>query len=155
MESTCKADGGEQSHQGSGTAAPGEDSMDCYLRSQGLYRKRVAKDGSCLFRAVAEQVTNCLHKRSQFTWKHGKWVSLADDNWCLKCRQVWVKVTQSCAREKKNKYFTGGQMSSPCTAINKLLPVLTFHCGLRAFFQCKISTFEHKCFVWDYLGNWI
>nr|XP_009941179.1 PREDICTED: OTU domain-containing protein 4 isoform X2 [Opisthocomus hoazin] len=30
--------------------------MDCYLRSQGLYRKRVAKDGSCLFRAVAEQV---------------------------------------------------------------------------------------------------
>nr|XP_056711470.1 OTU domain-containing protein 4 [Euleptes europaea] len=30
--------------------------MDGYLRSQGLYRKRVAKDGSCLFRAVAEQV---------------------------------------------------------------------------------------------------
>lgn len=62
MESTCKADGGEQSHQGSGTAAPGEDSMDCYLRSQGLYRKRVAKDGSCLFRAVAEQV---LHSQSR------------------------------------------------------------------------------------------
>ncbi|KFV04284.1 OTU domain-containing protein 4, partial [Tauraco erythrolophus] len=36
-------------------------SMDCYLRSQGLYRKRVAKDGSCLFRAVAEQV---LHSQS-------------------------------------------------------------------------------------------
>ncbi|XP_029456753.1 OTU domain-containing protein 4 isoform X2 [Rhinatrema bivittatum] len=30
--------------------------MDGYLRSQGFYRKRVAKDGSCLFRAVAEQV---------------------------------------------------------------------------------------------------
>ncbi|KAJ7420603.1 OTU deubiquitinase 4 [Willisornis vidua] len=29
--------------------------MDRYLRSQGLYRKKVAKDGSCLFRAVAEQ----------------------------------------------------------------------------------------------------
>ncbi|KFV88728.1 OTU domain-containing protein 4, partial [Struthio camelus australis] len=34
-------------------------SMDRYLRSQGLYRKRVAKDGSCLFRAVAEQVLHC------------------------------------------------------------------------------------------------
>nr|XP_033795912.1 OTU domain-containing protein 4 isoform X4 [Geotrypetes seraphini] len=32
--------------------------MDGYLRSQGFYRKRVAKDGSCLFRAVAEQVLN-------------------------------------------------------------------------------------------------
>ncbi|XP_069098706.1 OTU domain-containing protein 4 isoform X1 [Pleurodeles waltl] len=30
--------------------------MDQYLASQGLYRKKVAKDGSCLFRAVAEQV---------------------------------------------------------------------------------------------------
>ncbi|KFP79451.1 OTU domain-containing protein 4, partial [Apaloderma vittatum] len=37
-------------------------SMDGYLRSQGLYRKRVAKDGSCLFRAVAEQV---LHSQSR------------------------------------------------------------------------------------------
>ncbi|KFO03635.1 OTU domain-containing protein 4, partial [Balearica regulorum gibbericeps] len=37
-------------------------SMDCYLRSQGLYRKKVAKDGSCLFRAVAEQV---LHSQSR------------------------------------------------------------------------------------------
>ncbi|XP_042693111.1 OTU domain-containing protein 4 isoform X3 [Centrocercus urophasianus] len=36
--------------------------MDCYLRSQGLYRKKVAKDGSCLFRAVAEQV---LHSQSR------------------------------------------------------------------------------------------
>ncbi|XP_062986543.1 LOW QUALITY PROTEIN: OTU domain-containing protein 4-like [Elgaria multicarinata webbii] len=36
--------------------------MDSYLRSQGLYHKRVAKDGSCLFRAVAEQV---FHSQSQ------------------------------------------------------------------------------------------
>ncbi|KAM6362439.1 OTU domain-containing protein 4 isoform 6-T6 [Alca torda] len=62
MEAAGKADGGEQSHQGSGVEAPGEASMDCYLRSQGLYRKRVAKDGSCLFRAVAEQV---LHSQSR------------------------------------------------------------------------------------------
>lgn len=41
---------------------PGDASMDCYLRSQGLYRKRVAKDGSCLFRAVAEQVTAYINK---------------------------------------------------------------------------------------------
>ncbi|XP_075565954.1 OTU domain-containing protein 4 isoform X2 [Pelecanus crispus] len=59
MEAACKADGGEQSHRGSGMD---DASMDCYLRSQGLYRKRVAKDGSCLFRAVAEQV---LHSQSR------------------------------------------------------------------------------------------
>lgn len=33
-----------------------ESRMDEYLRSQGFYRKKIAKDGSCLFRAVAEQV---------------------------------------------------------------------------------------------------
>ncbi|XP_074761101.1 OTU domain-containing protein 4 isoform X3 [Athene noctua] len=55
MEAACKPDGGEQRHQGGGVSAPGDASMDGYLRSQGLYRKRVAKDGSCLFRAVAEQ----------------------------------------------------------------------------------------------------
>ncbi|NWQ68639.1 OTUD4 protein, partial [Neopipo cinnamomea] len=55
--------GGEQSHPGSGGGdAPGDASMDRYLRSQGLYRKKVAKDGSCLFRAVAEQV---LHSQSR------------------------------------------------------------------------------------------
>ncbi|XP_068798260.1 OTU domain-containing protein 4 isoform X2 [Struthio camelus] len=59
MEATGKPDGREQSHQSSGTDAPGDASMDRYLRSQGLYRKRVAKDGSCLFRAVAEQVLHC------------------------------------------------------------------------------------------------
>ncbi|CAN0151697.1 unnamed protein product [Bubo scandiacus] len=62
MEAACKPDGGEQRHQGGGVGAPGDSSMDGYLRSQGLYRKRVAKDGSCLFRAVAEQV---LHSQSR------------------------------------------------------------------------------------------
>lgn len=33
-----------------------EAAMDKYLKSIGLYRKPVAKDGSCLFRAVAEKV---------------------------------------------------------------------------------------------------
>lgn len=33
--------------------------MDEYLRSMGFYRKKIAKDGSCLFRAVAEQVLHC------------------------------------------------------------------------------------------------
>ncbi|XP_069952434.1 OTU domain-containing protein 4 isoform X4 [Cherax quadricarinatus] len=32
------------------------DPFDEWLESQGLYRKQVARDGSCLFRAVAEQV---------------------------------------------------------------------------------------------------
>ncbi|XP_067408052.1 OTU domain-containing protein 4 [Emydura macquarii macquarii] len=59
MEAASKPDGGEQSHPGSGVEAPRDASMDSYLRSQGLYRKRVAKDGSCLFRAVADQVLHC------------------------------------------------------------------------------------------------
>uniref|UniRef100_A0A3Q3WU64 Uncharacterized protein n=1 Tax=Mola mola TaxID=94237 RepID=A0A3Q3WU64_MOLML len=33
--------------------------MDDYLKSIGLHRKKIAKDGSCLFRAVAEQVNSC------------------------------------------------------------------------------------------------
>ncbi|XP_033891468.3 OTU domain-containing protein 4 isoform X2 [Acipenser ruthenus] len=36
--------------------------MDEYLRSQGLYRKEIAKDGSCLFRAVAEQILHCQNR---------------------------------------------------------------------------------------------
>uniref|UniRef100_A0A671PBV6 ubiquitinyl hydrolase 1 n=1 Tax=Sinocyclocheilus anshuiensis TaxID=1608454 RepID=A0A671PBV6_9TELE len=36
-----------------------ESRMNEYLRSLGFYRKKIAKDGSCLFRAVAEQVLNC------------------------------------------------------------------------------------------------
>lgn len=44
---------GIQSHEERGA----EKLMDDYLRSLDLHRKKVAKDGSCLFRAVAEQVT--------------------------------------------------------------------------------------------------
>ena len=35
---------------------PSEKHMDDYFKSIGLLRKKIAKDGSCLFRAVAEQV---------------------------------------------------------------------------------------------------
>ena len=35
-----------------------EDPMDSYLDTLGLWKKRIARDGSCLFRAVAEQVTH-------------------------------------------------------------------------------------------------
>lgn len=39
-----------------------EDPMDCYLDTLGLWKKRIARDGSCLFRAVAEQIYPCqLH----------------------------------------------------------------------------------------------
>ncbi|XP_021251117.1 OTU domain-containing protein 4 isoform X2 [Numida meleagris] len=62
MEAAGKPGGGEQSRCAGGTDSPAAASMDCYLRSQGLYRKKVAKDGSCLFRAVAEQV---LHSQSR------------------------------------------------------------------------------------------
>ncbi|ERE79300.1 OTU domain-containing protein 4 [Cricetulus griseus] len=60
MEAAVGApDGGDR-----GGAGPLEDAtpMDAYLRKLGLYRKLVAKDGSCLFRAVAEQV---LHSQSR------------------------------------------------------------------------------------------
>ncbi|KAJ4949096.1 hypothetical protein JOQ06_020614, partial [Pogonophryne albipinna] len=42
-----------------------EKQMDDYLKSIGLHRKKIAKDGSCLFRAVAEQVLHCqsLHTK--------------------------------------------------------------------------------------------
>lgn len=37
-----------------------ESRMDEYLRSLGFHRKKIAKDGSCLFRAVAEQVRRSI-----------------------------------------------------------------------------------------------
>ncbi|CAF0761983.1 unnamed protein product [Brachionus calyciflorus] len=36
-----------------------EDPMDIYLDTLGLWKKRIARDGSCLFRAVAEQIYPC------------------------------------------------------------------------------------------------
>lgn len=38
-----------------------EDPMDSYLDTLGLWKKRIARDGSCLFRAVAEQVSFIRH----------------------------------------------------------------------------------------------
>lgn len=60
MEAPEKKPGGEErSHPDDAMQeTPADSAMDTYLRSQGLYRKRVAKDGSCLFRAVAEQVVH-------------------------------------------------------------------------------------------------
>jgi len=37
-----------------------ESAMDEFLAKQGLYRKPIAKDGSCLFRAVSEQVSKAF-----------------------------------------------------------------------------------------------
>ncbi|XP_048827016.1 OTU domain-containing protein 4 [Brienomyrus brachyistius] len=39
--------------------------MDEYLESKGFYRKKIAKDGSCLFRAVAEQVLYCQSRHTE------------------------------------------------------------------------------------------
>ncbi|CAL8241278.1 unnamed protein product [Merluccius merluccius] len=44
---------------------PAEKLMDDFFRSVGLQRKKVAKDGSCLFRAVAEQVLLCQSLHTQ------------------------------------------------------------------------------------------
>ncbi|TDG99406.1 hypothetical protein EPR50_G00194020 [Perca flavescens] len=53
--------GSMQSNDERGT----EKQMDDYLNAIGLHRKKIAKDGSCLFRAVAEQVLHCqsLHTK--------------------------------------------------------------------------------------------
>ncbi|XP_023286625.1 OTU domain-containing protein 4, partial [Seriola lalandi dorsalis] len=55
-------DGGGHMHNAERAA---EKLMDEYLKSLGLHRKKIAKDGSCLFRAVAEQVLHCqsLHTK--------------------------------------------------------------------------------------------
>jgi len=42
-----------------------ETAMDEFLGRLNLYRKPIAKDGSCLFRAVSEQVYNCQAKHLQ------------------------------------------------------------------------------------------
>ncbi|XP_061109245.1 OTU domain-containing protein 4 [Conger conger] len=39
--------------------------MDEFLKSKGFYRKKIAKDGSCLFRAVAEQVLRCQSRHTE------------------------------------------------------------------------------------------
>ncbi|CAF92704.1 unnamed protein product, partial [Tetraodon nigroviridis] len=51
--------------------------MDDYLKSIGLHRKKIAKDGSCLFRAVAEQV---LHCQSHHTEVRARCVAFLKEN---------------------------------------------------------------------------
>lgn len=60
-------DGTQPGHGGGPGPGPREDAtpMDAYLRKLGLYRKLVAKDGSCLFRAVAEQVKHTHVKHAK------------------------------------------------------------------------------------------
>ncbi|KAG7233361.1 hypothetical protein INR49_007090 [Caranx melampygus] len=54
-----------------------EKQMDDYLQSIGFHRKKIAKDGSCLFRAVAEQV---LHSQSLHTEVRAKCVQFLKKN---------------------------------------------------------------------------
>uniref|UniRef100_A0A3Q3LAJ3 ubiquitinyl hydrolase 1 n=1 Tax=Mastacembelus armatus TaxID=205130 RepID=A0A3Q3LAJ3_9TELE len=51
--------------------------MDDYLKAIGFHRKKIAKDGSCLFRAVAEQV---LHSQSLHTTVRAKCVEFLKQN---------------------------------------------------------------------------
>ncbi|XP_034020327.1 OTU domain-containing protein 4 isoform X3 [Thalassophryne amazonica] len=69
-------DGGGGSMQ-SNDDRSAEKSMDVYLNSIGLHRKKIAKDGSCLFRAVAEQV---LHCQSLHTEVRAKCVKFLKEN---------------------------------------------------------------------------
>ena len=43
-----------------GSKFHGQQPIDEYLASQNLWRKLIAKDGSCLFRAVAECVSSAV-----------------------------------------------------------------------------------------------
>ncbi|KAE8279409.1 OTU domain-containing protein 4 [Larimichthys crocea] len=56
--------------------------MDEHLKSLGLHRKKVAKDGSCLFRAVAEQVKRgqVLHCQSLHTRVRAQCVDFLQQN---------------------------------------------------------------------------
>lgn len=47
---------GPPSSSNGGVGNYSESAMDEYLKTLDLYRKSIAKDGSCLFRAVSEQV---------------------------------------------------------------------------------------------------
>uniref|UniRef100_W5MR34 ubiquitinyl hydrolase 1 n=1 Tax=Lepisosteus oculatus TaxID=7918 RepID=W5MR34_LEPOC len=63
---------GLQNAQTNDTSA--EKLMDEYLKSLGLYRKKIAKDGSCLFRAVAEQVLLCQSRHLEVRRTCGDYV---------------------------------------------------------------------------------
>ncbi|KAJ3585606.1 hypothetical protein NHX12_014325 [Muraenolepis orangiensis] len=56
---------------------PSEKRMDDFFMSLGLKRKKIAKDGSCLFRAVAEQVLLC---QSRHTEVRARCVEFLKDN---------------------------------------------------------------------------
>ncbi|XP_067897549.1 OTU domain-containing protein 4 [Heterodontus francisci] len=60
--SAGKGKGCEAAERCNNTDNPGEVLLDQCLRNQGLYRKKIAKDGSCLFRAVSEQVFHTQSK---------------------------------------------------------------------------------------------
>lgn len=49
---------------------PSEKHMDDFFKSIGLQRKKIAKDGSCLFRAVAEQVGDHIELAGVFIRQH-------------------------------------------------------------------------------------
>lgn len=55
-----KKKGPPSSSNGGSVGNYSESAMDEYLKSLDLYRKSIAKDGSCLFRAVSEQVSFLL-----------------------------------------------------------------------------------------------
>ncbi|XP_071451526.1 OTU domain-containing protein 4-like [Hetaerina americana] len=67
------------------------DPMDQWLESQGLYRKLIAKDGSCLFRAVSEQVfhTQVLHTKVRMA--------------CVNFMKKHVDLFRECGEESLNE----------------------------------------------------
>ncbi|XP_049845552.1 OTU domain-containing protein 5-B-like [Schistocerca gregaria] len=79
--------------------AKNSDPMDQWLESHGFYRKHTARDGSCLFRAVSEQIffTQAAHKivRKHCTdymlrqrMKFSKFVDGSFDDYVKKIRNV-------------------------------------------------------------------
>ncbi len=92
-----------------------EDPMDIYLDSLGLWKKRIARDGSCLFRAVAEQIYPCQ-------MYHEK-VRLECTNYMAENRDDYAKYVTGISFDEyleamRNPFEYGGQLE--IAAMSKL-----------------------------------
>lgn len=100
--------------------------MDNYLKSIGFHRKKIAKDGSCLFRAVAEQVNRGeTSKKKMFVWTTSSsllsLVSSGEVRVCLLCLCA-ITTSPYCKcnlpeRGTPAEFIERTSVSLPCTNI--------------------------------------
>uniref|UniRef100_A0A3Q0S8W1 ubiquitinyl hydrolase 1 n=1 Tax=Amphilophus citrinellus TaxID=61819 RepID=A0A3Q0S8W1_AMPCI len=101
--------------------------MDDYLKSIGLHRKKIAKDGSCLFRAVAEQVLHCQSLHTKVRAKCVEFLEQNRDNYeafiegdfedyLCKLQDPQVK-TSNCPFSAMLDHFNMKTVSSLCLSV--------------------------------------